>query len=237
MDTILSGFGAVSKNTSDTVYLGNFIVREDMRGKGIGRQIWDAMIKKAGDMNIALDSEPYMVEWYKKRGFKYSSFKVTFYNVAISEEMKKGHQPSCECRDLTDDLWPMVVKYDRQVYPTIDRERILRAWFGVDGCRAVVALRGNEVVGYGSIHKKPNQQYGLRNVFANDETVIETLLMDLFNDIPEGYVVRFMKVDDKPMPKCIEHSVDMADSALRMYNKFLIETKTDKMWFTSAHIL
>ncbi|KAH3850884.1 hypothetical protein DPMN_093360 [Dreissena polymorpha] len=131
----------------------------------------------------------------------------------------------------------MVMKYDRQVYRTLDRERFLRAWFGVDGCRAVVALRCNQVVGYGRIHEKPRQEYGLRNVFADDDSVVEAILRELFKDVPEAHVVHFMKDEGKPMQKYLEHSVSGDFSGIRIYKKYPVETIADKMWLTSAHIL
>ncbi|XP_052767919.1 uncharacterized protein LOC128208400 [Mya arenaria] len=231
------GFGGVSKNSPDTVYLGNFIVRDDVRGRGIGRQIWRAMIDKAGDMNIALDSEPYMVDYYGKNGFMFKTFKVAFYNVEMLETMKGNASTKYKIKTLTEDMWPLVMAYDRQVYPSLDRERILRAWFGVGDVRGVVAIDQGTIVGYGCIHKKEGKQYGLRNVFADSEEVLEAMLRDMFAVVPVGYVVRFMKVDGKPMPKFIQHSVDADDSALRMFNKFKIETNEEKMWFASAHIL
>ncbi|KAH3854462.1 hypothetical protein DPMN_097004 [Dreissena polymorpha] len=123
-------------------YINNFIVREDLRGKGIGKLIWEALIERAGNRNIAVYAVSYMADWYEMNGFKFRTSKVAFCKVCVNEDMKKAIHSEYTCRDLTQDLWPMVMKYDRQVYPTLDRERILRTWFGLDGCRAVVALRG-----------------------------------------------------------------------------------------------
>ncbi|KAH3850881.1 hypothetical protein DPMN_093357 [Dreissena polymorpha] len=179
-----------------------------------------------------------MVDWYEKKGFKFRTSKVAFCQICVNEDLKKAIQSEYTCRDLTQDLWPMVMKYDRQVYPTLDRERILRAWFCVDGCRAVVALRGNQVVGYGSIHEKPHQEYGLKNVFADNESVVEAIVRELFKDIPEDRLVHFEKDEGKPMPKYLEQSVSRYDySCIRMYNKYPVETIGDKMWLTSAAIL
>ncbi|KAH3854466.1 uncharacterized protein LOC127870795 [Dreissena polymorpha] len=232
------GYGGITHATPDIFYLGNFIVREDLRGKGIGKLIWQALIERAGNRNIALDAVSYTRDWYENNGFKFSTSKVAYFNVCVNEAVKKSVQSEYTCRDLTEDLWPMMVKYDRQVYPTLNRERILRACFCVDSQRAVVALHSNQVVGYGSIHEKPHQEYELKNVFADDEGVVEAMLRELFKDVPEGRVVHFEKIEGKPMPKYLERSDSPFDfSGIRMYNKYPVETIGDKMWLSSATIL
>ncbi|KAH3854461.1 uncharacterized protein F36G3.2-like [Dreissena polymorpha] len=231
------GYGGLTQAASDIFYLGNFIVREDFRGKGIGKLIWQALLGRAGDRNIALDAVTYMEDWYAKNGFKFRSSKVGFFKVCVNEDMKQAVPSEYTCRHITDDIWPMVMKYDRKIYPTFDRERILRAWLGVDGTRAVVALHGNKVVGYGSIHEQTKQTYGVRNVLADNESVVEIILRELFKDLPESTVVRFIKMEDKPLPKYLENSVGGYFTSLRMYNKYPVEGIVDKMWLTSAHIL
>ncbi|KAH3854463.1 uncharacterized protein F36G3.2-like [Dreissena polymorpha] len=225
------GYGGITLATPDICYIGNFIVREDWRGKGIGQLISQALIERAGDRNIAMDAVSYMGDFYERNGFKFSTSNVAYNTVCVNEAMKKSVQSEFKCRDLTEDLWPMVTKYDRQVYPTLDRERILRAWFCAEGSRAMVAFRVNQVVGYGSIHEKPHQEYGLKNVFADNESVVEAILRELFKEVPEGRLAHFEKDEGKPMPKYLEHSVSRFDfTGIRMYNKYPLETIGDKMW-------
>jgi len=219
------------------VYLGNFIVREDVRGRGVGRQIWKAMLEKAGTRNIALDSEPYMEEWYEKQGFVHKTYKVLFYNVKVTEDMKTDVPKSYAVKTLTDDMWSDLLAYDRLVYPDTDREKILRAWLVGDEVRTVVAYDGSRVVGYGSMHRKETEQYGLRNVFADSEAVLVAMLRDMFRAVPAGWEVRFMKVEGKAMPAYLAHSVYQNDSALRMFNKFPVRTNVDRIWFGTAHIV
>jgi GNAT superfamily N-acetyltransferase len=42
-----------------------------MRGKGIGRKLWNAMLETAGNKIVGLDSVSEMREWYKKQGLVY----------------------------------------------------------------------------------------------------------------------------------------------------------------------
>ncbi|XP_045206556.2 uncharacterized protein LOC123558753 [Mercenaria mercenaria] len=231
------GFCGVSQNAPNTIYFGNFIVRKDLRKKGIGRLLWTAMLEKAGDQNIVLDGGPDMADWYIAHGFPFQAYKVQFCVVKVTSDMKQSIQSSYDTVTLTENMWPALMEYDRQVYPTFDRTRILRAWFSGELVRVAVAMKAGKIVGYGSIHRKPNNEYGLRNVFGDNEDVIEALLYNMLSGLPIGTVVHFMILEDKPLPKYIHHSVPVEETAIRMFNKVKIETNTDKIWLATAHIV
>lgn len=237
MNLYISGFGGISQSAPGVMYLGNFIVRKDLRRKGIGRLIWKAMLERAGNQNIVLDGGSKMGDWYTDHGFPFHTFKILFHLVTVTMDMKKSIQSKYETTALSDDMWPSLMEYDKYVYTSFDRERILRAWFAGDKVRVVIAKDAGEIVGYGSIHRMPHNHYGIRNVFADNEAVIETILHDMLADLPEGTTVHFTLVDGKPLPKYIQHSVYLEETAQRMFSKFKIETNTDKMWLATAHVL
>ena len=195
------------------------------------------MLDKAGDQNIVLDGGPEMADWYINHGFPYQAYKVQFYTVKITGDMKQNIQFKYDTVTLEESMWPGVMEYDRQVYPNFDRTRILHACFTGDDVRGVVAMDAGKIAGYGSIHRKPNGEYGLRNIFGDNENAIEALLHNMLSKLPEGTVVHFMMPDDKPLPKYMQHSKKVDETAIRMFNKVKIETNTDKMWFATAHIV
>lgn len=232
------GFAGLSRHAPGVVYFGNFIVREDLRGKGIGRLLWKASLERAGNDNIVLDGGPEMADWYKAHGFPHHTFKVFFHKVIVTEEMKADVQSRYEVVDLTESMWPELMEYDKLVYPNFNREKFLRGWFtGTDDVRVVVAKDAGKIVGYGSIHKKPKQEYGMRNVFADDENVLEAMMRRMFENLPVGTVIHFMLVGGKPLPKYIKHSIQKHETAERMFSKEEIKTNTGRMWFATAHIV
>ncbi|KAL4229694.1 hypothetical protein ACF0H5_010082 [Mactra antiquata] len=231
------GFGGLSLHAPNLYYLGNFIVRDDLRNKGIGRKLWQAMIAKAGDNNIALDGAPAMVNWYKKNGFQFQSFKVWFHNITVTDEMKLTHTFKYDIQRLSEGHWPALMEYDRLVYPNFNRERILRAWFADELVEVFLVMKGESVLGYGSIHKQSDNVYAVRNVYADNEDVLEEILRKMFDKLPTGTVARFMLIDGKPMPQYLKSADESADSAQRLFNKQMIETNVERMWLGTAHII
>lgn len=180
-----------------------------------------------------------MEKWYKTHGFPFQAFKVYFHHVNVTAEMKKSIDTKYDTVTLREDTWPALIEYDRKVYPKFDRTKLLRAWFTGDDVRVVVAMDAGKVVGYGSIHKKPNasNRYGIRNVFGDNEEVINAILHDMLSPLPVGTMASFMLVEDKHLPTYVQHSDMVEESALRMFSKAKIEMNTDRMWFASAHMV
>ncbi|XP_053397017.1 uncharacterized protein LOC123551560 [Mercenaria mercenaria] len=227
------GFCGITKNAPDTVFVSTFIVRKDLRRSGIGRVLWKAMLQRAGNQNIALDAVNVMVDWYKENGLHFQTFRTFCCFFTITDDMKKSYLSNYDTITLSEEMWPALMAYDRYTYPNFDRTTILRAWFSGDDVRVAVAMDAGKIVGYGSIHKKPNNEYGLRNVCGDNENVIEALLHDIVSGLPKGAVVYFFLLDDKPLPTYIKHSVKYDEAVVRMYSKFKIET-TAKMWLAAV---
>jgi hypothetical protein len=98
-------------------------------------------------------------------------------------------------------------------------------------------MEAGKIAGYSSIHRKPNGEYGLRNIFGDNEDVIEAFLHNMLSGLPEGTVVHFMMPEDKPLLKYIQHSMEVGETVTRIFYKFKIETNNDKLLFTTVHTL
>lgn len=233
------GFCGGSLHPPDIIYFGNFIVRKDLRGRGIGKRLFKAFLEKAKGKNMVLDGGSTMEDWYYTHGLPFKSLKVRYYNLTIKDDMKKSFDSNNEIVTFSEDLWPVLMEYDKKVYPNFDRRSILHAWFTSKDVRVVVAMDSMKIVGYGSIVKKPSSdtEYSLRNIFADSEEVIEAILHNMLSDLEPGALVRLWLIEDKPLPKYIQHSVYMGETARRMYSKYIIEVCTEKMWFATAHIV
>src|SRR2546430_2649232 len=69
-------------------FLGFYIVRRDVRGRGYGLRIWNAAIAHAGARVIALDGVAAQQEDYKKSGFV-----LTYANVRYGGPVTASHPP------------------------------------------------------------------------------------------------------------------------------------------------
>lgn len=219
------------------VYVPAYIVRPDRRGKGIGKKLWNAMLERAEDRNIILDSVPAMESWYHDQGFQPSTTKVIFYHLVVSEDIKVTVLTKFDFQQLRYDTktWQDVLEYDIQVYRGFNRERIIKTWYVGENVDSLVAYDAGKVVGYGSIHRKPNGTYGLRNVFADTEDALEAILRKLFEPVKVGSYVRFMLLDGKPLPSYLKHSTTANYFARRMFTKKMIEMDKDKIWLATSH--
>ena len=218
-------------------------MRKDLRRQGIGSKLWKAIVASCGDRNISLDGVSAMVPWYTKQGFVWKGHSIQQHSVRVSQAMKIGKQyPLLKVPPVSDGLWPPVMDYDRQVYPDVDRctrERILRAFFTQAGVHAVVAMEGEIVVGYGSVHRKDIQdKFGIRFLHADNTDVVDVILNTLLKDVPVGLTLYFWSIVGKTLPTYLNvESGKTVEPFHRMYTKSQLDINVSKIWLTSAHIV
>ncbi|XP_060564523.1 uncharacterized protein LOC132723763 isoform X2 [Ruditapes philippinarum] len=225
------GFGGIIDMGSSTLHLDVFIVREDLRHKGIGGRIWRDLLERAGQRIVCLDSLIGSVKWYRKQGFKYESFKLHAYCTIMTSDMNNSIQSSYNLQPVTESTWSCLLDYDKQVFLNLDREKSLRAW-----CRdatTVVAFSDNIVVGYGCIHNKYEGVYGLRNVFGDNETVVESILRYLTAQLQHGSEVYFTLIEGKPIPKFMGKNCRFLGTSQRMFNRSVVAVNCEKIWIHS----
>src|SRR5689334_9373144 len=93
-------------------FLGFYIVRPDLRGRGYGLRIWNAAIAHAGARVIGLDGVVAQQQNYQESGFKFAYANVRYGGtVAVPDAEQAGVTP------LTDVPLPIVEAYDATVFP------------------------------------------------------------------------------------------------------------------------
>lgn len=233
------GFLGVSLAVEDNYYLGHYIVRKDLRNKGIGRKLWATMLDRTKDANVILDGVEKMVPWYKSQGFHFESFKIRNFAGSVTDEMKQRKQSSdqgYEVVPLTSELWPALLNYDRDVYQGIDRGNILRAWLTGDCADVFVAINSNVVVGFGSAINSYEDRFCIQTVTADSESIAESILDRLIEKMPAGAVASFALVADKPLPGCFA-SFEETLREQRLFTKYEIDTKREKLFMINHHYL
>src|SRR5216110_100347 len=108
-------------------FLGFYIVREDLRGKGYGLRIWNAAIAHAGSRVIGLDGVVAQQDNYKKSGFQ-----LAYANVRYGGTVTAPNLPQAGIVALTDVPFASVEAYDATVFPA-PRPAFLRAWISAPG--------------------------------------------------------------------------------------------------------
>src|SRR6476619_7762985 len=93
-------------------FLGFYIVRADLRGRGYGLRIWNAAIAHAGARVIGLDGVTAQQENYKKSGFQ-----LAYANVRYGGIVAAPDAPEAGIMALAEVPLAAVEAYDATVFP------------------------------------------------------------------------------------------------------------------------
>ena len=162
-------------------FLGFYIVREDLRGRGYGLRIWDAAINHAGSRVIGLDGVVAQQENYRKSGFK-----LAYANVRYGGTVEPPAAPQGGLIALSDLPLAAVEAYDATVFPA-PRTAFLRCWIGTSAHVGRALLRDGALAGWGVI-RPCRKGHKIGPLFADDRAAAEAVLSALLASVGEGEV-------------------------------------------------
>jgi len=125
-------------------FLGFYIARPPVRGKGYGIQIWNAGMKRLGGRNVGLDGVPAQQANYRKSGFRLAWNNVRYEGAPVEARPPAGVQ-LLDARVIAFDK---LAAYDRRFFPEA-RDSFLASWISLPERAAMVALRDGALVGLG----------------------------------------------------------------------------------------
>lgn len=125
-------------------FLGCYLVRPDLRGRGLGLTTWKTALSHAGGRAIGLDGVVAQQDNYRRSGFELAYRTVRFTGAAPSAEAGPGVRPA-EKSDLD-----AIAAYDGACHPA-DRPRFLSHWLTAPGHRVFVRLAEGRPAGYAAI--------------------------------------------------------------------------------------
>lgn len=126
-------------------FLGFYIVREDLRGRGHGLRIWNAAIAHAGPRVIGLDGVVAQQQNYRKSGFKLAYANVRYGGTVVAPDPQRVSVVA-----LSDVPLALVAADDATVFPA-PRIQFLRAWIGSPGHVARALVRDGQLAAWGVI--------------------------------------------------------------------------------------
>ena len=167
-------------------FLGFYIVRADLRGRGLGLQIWNAAIAHAGSRVIGLDGVVAQQENYRKSGFK-----LAYANIRYGGTVAPRPEASQAGVALSEIPFADVEAYDATVFPA-PRSAFLRAWIGAPGHIGRAVVRDGRLAGWGVIRPcRTGRKIGplVADDRATAEVVLSALLSaagggEIFLDVP-----------------------------------------------------
>ncbi len=162
-------------------FLGFYIVRKDLRGRGFGLRLWNAAIAHAGPRVIGLDGVVAQQQNYRKSGFEFA-----YANVRYGGTVAPPDAPPAGVIALTDVPMDTVEAYDATVFPA-PRSTFLRAWIGSPGHLGRAIVRDGRLAGWGVIRPCRNGRK-IGPLVADDRSTAEMVLSALLAGVGGGEI-------------------------------------------------
>jgi len=169
-------------------FLGFYMVRADLRGRGYGLRLWNSAIAHAGRRVIGLDGVVAQQPNYKKSGFA-----LAYANVRYGGILSAPAAPAAATMALRDVPLDLVTASDRTVFPA-SRADFLRAWIDAPGHIGRALLRDGRLAAWGVI-RPCRKGHKIGPLVADDRAAAETVLAallaaggggELFLDVPSS---------------------------------------------------
>ncbi|MEU6476820.1 GNAT family N-acetyltransferase [Streptomyces sp. NPDC047017] len=133
---------SVVRHGPDFAFLGCYLVRPDLRGRGYGLTTWKTALAHAGTRTVGLDGVVAQQDNYRQSGFEPAHRTVRFTGRAPAAGAPADVRPAGP-GDLAD-----ITAYDAACHPA-ERPRFVAAWLTTPGHRAFVRRTEGRVTGYG----------------------------------------------------------------------------------------
>ena len=161
-------------------FLGFYMVRADLRGRGLGLQIWKAAITHARARVIGLDGVVAQQANYRKSGFE-----LAYANVRYGGIVAAGI-PNAGVIALNDVPLAVIEASDATVFPA-PRPAFLHAWIGASGHIGRALIRDGGLAAWGVI-RPCRRGWKVGPLIADNRASAEAVLSTLIADIGGGEI-------------------------------------------------
>lgn len=191
LDGNLVGGGSIVSYGGRYGFMGFFIMRGDLRGRGLGNQLWNERKRRLRerldpDAPIGMDGVFTMQNYYARGGFQFVCRDLRFEGFGWATDEPAG------LADLRDVPFDQVDAYDRAHFPA-PRTGFLRRWIDRPGGHALGAVEGSALRGY-AVMRPCRIGWKIGPLFAANPETAERLFTGLscrvprepiFLDVPE----------------------------------------------------
>jgi hypothetical protein len=124
-------------------FLGFYIARPAVRGKGYGIQVWRAGMARLEGRNVGLDGVVAQQANYRKSGFRSAWNNVRYEGAPVAAPVPAG----VNLLDARGVAFDKLAAYDRRFFPEA-RDSFLAAWITLPERAAMVAVQDGTLVGF-----------------------------------------------------------------------------------------
>jgi GNAT superfamily N-acetyltransferase len=203
-------------------FLGLYICRPQLRGRGYGMRVWEAALEFAGDRVIGLDGVPEQQANYRRSGFELAWQNARFQGTG------GGTRPDGLVNLETVPL-AEVLAFDHGVFEA-DRQQYLRGWIAQPDAVRLAVRRDGRLTGWGLL-RPCAVGWKIGPLLANDEETATRLLDGLLASVP-GETVSL----DVPLPNTVavraatDRGMVEGFSTARMYKGTPPALDLDRIW-------
>lgn len=162
-------------------FLGFYIVRERLRGRGHGLRIWNAAIAHAGARVIGLDGVVAQQDNYRKSGFQ-----LAYANIRYGGIVAVPGKPPADVVALDTIPFALVEADDATVFPA-RRSAFLRAWITTSGHVGRALVRDGKLAAWG-VMRPCRTGCKIGPLVADDRAAAETIVRALLASADIGEV-------------------------------------------------
>jgi len=162
-------------------FLGFYIVRQDLRGRGYGLRLWHTAMAHAGTRVVGLDGVVDQQQNYRKSGFA-----LAYANIRYGGILAAPSRAPPNVAPLSEIALKSVVADDITVFPA-PRPAFLRAWIGAPGHVGRALRRDGRLTAWGVI-RPCRKGHKIGPLIADDRAGAEAVLNALLADVGGGEV-------------------------------------------------
>ncbi len=166
---------ACPRYDDDFGFVGLYLVRRDMRGRGLGLSLWGAGHDQLGERTSGLDAVVAQVSNYERSGYRVEGH--THRHMGLGA----GEPPATALAGIDEVSWEELLAFDARAFPAA-REPFLRAWTAQPDVRALALVRDGSVAGYGVI-RPCREGHKVGPLFGVDRPAAEAILDGLIVDL------------------------------------------------------
>jgi GNAT superfamily N-acetyltransferase len=206
-------------------FLGYYLVRPQVRGKGLGMATWQEAVPHAGERTVGLDAVPAQEQTYARSGFA-PAYRTRRYGGRPGSP----GSPSPSVVAVTEEHLDALAEYDEQCFPARRRDFLAR-WLGAPGHRAHMFLSDGLPAGYGVI-RQARSGHRVGPLFADTPEAAEALFDALTAPLsPDGEVyVDIPEPNQAAVSLATSRGMEVGFETVRMYKGTPPELPLDRIF-------
>lgn len=161
-------------------FLGFYIVRPNLRGRGFGWQLWQTAMSHAGGRTVGLDGVVAQQDNYRKSGFNLAYRNIRYGGVIAPPETGSG------TISLSDVPFPLLAAHDATVFPAL-REPFLKAWIAASGHAGRALMRDGKPIAWGVI-RPCRKGFKTGPLVADNPAAAAAIFNDLVREVRGGEI-------------------------------------------------